>query len=382
MKTLHVNTERTWRGGEQQTLLLAAGLAARGHGAEVVCQPGSPLADRARSRGLPVREVRMRGEFDLLAVRRLAAILKDGSHDVVHMHTSHAHTLGVLASVLARRARRVVSRRVDFSIHRTRLRLNGFKYRHGVDRFVAISKAVKSALVADGVDASRIDVVPSGIDVGDLSRRRDAARSAGAAAALRSSLRLGDRAPVIGHVGHLTWHKGQTYLVEAMPRVLEKEPRALLLIAGEGEERAKIEARVAALGLHGAVRLAGFVADPVPCYGLFDLFVMPSVMEGLCTSILDAMTLDVPVVAAAAGGIPEIVRDGENGLLVPPRDPGALAEAILRALGDAPLRERFRERGLATVRQRFSADAMVDGTLAVYESVLAAAKRPAPAAAR
>jgi len=381
MKTLHVNTERTWRGGEQQTLLLARGLAARGHGVDVACQPGSPMAERARQAGLSVREVKMRGEFDLVAVRRLAALLRAGGHDVVHMHTSHAHTLGVLASLVARRARRIVSRRVDFSIHRTPLRLNGFKYRHGVHRYVAISRAVKDALVKDGVDGARIDVVSSGVDVDDLARRREAARSSGATRALRERLGLGDRSPVIGHVGHLTWHKGQKHLVAAMPRVLEAHPRAVAVIVGEGGERAALEADVARLGLGGAVRLAGFVEDPVPAYGLFDVFVMPSVMEGLCTSILDAMTLEAVVVAAGAGGIPEIVRDGDNGLLVPPGDPAALAEAILRALADAPLRERLRAAGVETVRRRFSADAMVDGTLAVYESVLAAVVA-APAVAR
>ncbi len=371
MKTLHVNTERTWRGGEQQTLLLAAGLEARGLRSEIACQAGSPLAARARARGIVVHEIRMRGEFDLLAVKRLASILRAGEHDVVHMHTSHGHTLGVLASILARRGRRIVSRRVDFSIHRTRLKLNRFKYAHFVDRYVAISEAVRSALVADGVDPARIDVVPSGVDVLDLDRRKSAAESAGAALALRERLSLRPGTAVVGHVGHLTWHKGQEHLVDAMKILAGNGRDAALVLVGEGEERAALESRIARLGLGDAARLVGFDAEPVPYFTLFDVFVMPSVMEGLCTSVLDALALGVPVVASRAGGIPEIVSDGVNGLLVPPRDPAALAAAVERVLCDAGLGRSLVRSGRDTVARRFSADAMVEGTLRVYDGVAA-----------
>ena len=162
--TLHINTERTWRGGERQTLLLATGLRDRGHVAEIVCPPGAPLGERARAEGLTTHEFSLRGELNLRAIARLRRLYRRRDADIVQMHTSHAHTLGVLARFGRRRPRTIVARRVDYSIHRsgtpgfTRL-----KYGHGVDRYIAISEAIGEVLVSDGIDRDRISVVHSGV---------------------------------------------------------------------------------------------------------------------------------------------------------------------------------------------------------------------------
>jgi len=360
MKTLHVDGERTWRGGEQQALYLATGLKARGHEAVVACQPASPMAERARAAGLDVVEVSMRGEADFRAVLALRRIIRRGKFDIVHMHTSHAHALGCSAAALARRGRTIVSRRVDFPVAGNLI--SGLKYRHGVDRFIAISEAVKAVLVAGGVAPAKVAVVHSGIDL---------ARFEGVTAgSLREEFAIPPDAVVLVNVAALVDHKGQRYLLAAMPRVLAAEPKARLFIVGEGELRGALEAQASELGITGAVTFTGFRPDVAQWLALCDVFVMSSHLEGLCTSVLDALALRRPVVATRAGGLPEIVRHEATGLLVPPREPEPLADAIVRLVRDRELGRGLGEGGRRLVENEFSAESMIEGTLRVYREVM------------
>lgn len=360
LNTLHIDTEHTWRGGEQQALYLTTGLSERGHAVTVACQPDSPMAKRAREAGLEVAEVRMRGEADFRAVWALRRLIRRGGFDIVHMHTSHAHALGCAAAALARRGKTIVSRRVDFGVARNLF--SGFKYRHGVDRFIAISQAIKQVLAGGGVDPNRIDVVHSGIHLGRFENVPPNH--------FREELGIPPDAPIIGNVAHMADHKGQRYLVAAMPRVLEAEPQARLVIVGDGELRGALEAQVSELDLGHAVTFTGFRTDVPQWLDLFDLFVMSSHLEGLCTSVLDALAMRTPVVVTDAGGLPEIVDHETHGLVVPAKEPRPLAEAIVRLLRDRELGQRLAEAGRRRVEAEFSDASMVEGTLRVYQEVM------------
>ena len=143
-------------------------------------------------------------------------------------------------------------------------------------------------------------------------------------------------------------------------------PDARFVILGEGELRDALTREIRELGLERHVLLPGFRPDVLSLLKTFDVFVMPSVTEGLGTSLLDAMACARPIVASRVGGIPEVVVDGETGLLVPPKDPDSLAEAIVRLLEDRALAARLADGGLARVRERFTVERMVDRTLEVY----------------
>lgn len=361
----HVNTERTWRGGEDQLLALALGLVKRGHRSLVVAQEGGELATRSRAAGLPTEEVRMRGEWDLAAVRRLARLFSRDRPDVVHMHTSHAHTLGVLASRFAGVGRRIVSRRVDFSIHRHPLSLSGLKYRFGVDRYVAVSHAVAEVLVRDGIPRERIRVVHDGVD--------PARFVGGDGGKARADLGVPAGAPLVGTLAHFGWHKSLETLIAAAGDVVAAVPDAWIAIVGDGRLRPMLEAERAKSPARERVLLPGFRSNVADFLAAFDLFVMPSVMEGLCTSIMDAFAVGLPVVACRAGGIPELVEDGVTGSLVEPRRPRELAAAIVRMLGDVALRRRVTAGGRAKLLAEFTHDSMVEATLAVYREFAAAA---------
>ncbi len=367
LRVLHLNTERTWRGGEQQLAWLLGGLARRGHRSLLVAQPASPLADRARAAGHEVRELRMRGEVDPLAVVRLAGLLRRERFDLVHVHTSHAHTLGALAAALgrARRPPVVLTRRVDFSIfRRSFFGLNRLKYLHGVDRTITVSRAVRDVLVADGLPPERLVVVHSGIDPTRIEAAADQR------AATRAELGVPDDHALVGNVAALVDHKGQRYLVDAIPKVLAAHPQTTFAIVGEGPLRAALEAQARARGVSERLRFTGFRDDVPALLAAFDLFVMPSHLEALGTSVLDAMAAALPVVATRAGGLPEAVADGETGLLCPPRDPAALATAITALLADPARARHMGEAGRRRVRAEFSKGAMVEGTLRVYRELL------------
>lgn len=368
LRVLHIDTEKGWRGGEQQALYLAEGLARRGVTNLCVGQPGMPYVERCRAKGLDVAEVRTRGEADPAGVLRLRRVFRSFRPDVIHMHTSHAHTLGVLAAKAAGIGKTVVSRRVDFTIYRNALRLSWFKYRFGVDRYVAISEGIRAQMVTDGIPPERIRVVHSGID---LARFDGVAPHDYAA-----ELGMPRGAPVILDVAAFGWHKAQEFLVRAAPAILAVHPEARIVLVGEGECLPKVRAEAEALGVASRIVFTGFRTDVPSLLAGCDVFVMCSVLEGLCTSLLDALALRRPCVGSAAGGIPEVIVDGQTGLTVPVRDPAALAAAVLRLLADRALAARLADEGRRHVERKFTIDAMVGGNLAVYRELLGS--RPEP----
>ena len=364
MKILHVNTEKTWRGGEQQTLNLLKGLKKRDIASHLICQPGCPMEERAKKAEITVFPLAMRGEVDLLASYRLRAHIKRFNYDIIHSHTSHAHTLAFLGS-LGTRTRLLVSRRVDFSIFRHSFcRLSGIKYRYMADYYIAISHKVKDVLARDGVPSHRIFVVHSGIDP---------ERFTGADMGhLVSEFNLKSNEPVVVNVAHLAGHKGQRYLVRAIPLVLAKIPATRFFIVGEGKLMNELQALAASLGLNNELIFTGFRQDVGAFYQVADLFVMSSVQEGLGTAVIDALALGKPVVATHSGGIPEIIRNGETGRLVTPADPAALAEGIIELLTNPERAKQMARRGQAKVKQDFSVEAMVDKNVDVYQQILSA----------
>jgi glycosyltransferase involved in cell wall biosynthesis len=257
---------------------------------------------------------------------------------------------------------------VDFSIYRNALRLSWFKYRFGVDRFIAISQGVRAQMVKDGIPADRISIVHSGID---LARFEGVAPSD-----LRTEFGFPAGAPVVLDVAAFGWHKAQEVLVRATPRILARVPGARVLLVGDGECLEKVRGEARALGLLGEagggakIVFAGFRTDVPSLLAGCDCFVMCSVLEGLCTSLLDALALRRPAVGSAVGGIPEVLVDGVTGLLVPPRDPAALADAVVRVLTDRPLGARLGDAGRRHVEAKFTMDAMVEGTLRVYRELV------------
>jgi glycosyltransferase involved in cell wall biosynthesis len=359
-------------------LYLLRGLLAAGVEQELLCQPDGVLAARAQEDGVAVWRRRMRGEVDLPAALAIAGRIRERRFDVVHMHTSHAHTLGVLGAMLAGRPRplTVVARRVDFSIHkRPVLDFSRQKYTWGVDRILCVSETIRRVLIADGLPQDLLGVVHSGIDLSRLDdvpdRRIDYRREFG----------VPKDGPLILNIGHCADHKGQRDLVSAAPAVLARHPGARIVIAGDGELLPDLLAQAEELGLGGRVLFPGFRTDVPALLRAADLFCFPSRLEGLGTSVLDALALRCPVVSTTAGGIPEMIDSGVHGLLVPPRDPGALAAAMLRVLDQPEQARAMAEAGRRRVEEEFTCQRTAERTAAEYRRLLALRGRTGEVAA-
>ncbi|MCY4075118.1 MAG: glycosyltransferase, partial [Acidobacteria bacterium] len=306
------------------------------------------------------------GELAPRAAWRMWRLLGRLRPAVVHAHDAHGLAVAAAACALtgAERPLLVASRRVDFHVRRNPL--SRWKYGR-VDRFLCASDAIRRMLIEDGVAAEKTVVVHEGVDVDriaglpSLDPHRELGLPAGA--------------PVVGNIAALVPHKGQPDLLDAAARVVAQVPEARFVIVGAGELEGALVKQIARLGLERHVVLTGFRTDALSLLKGFDVFVMSSVTEGLGTSVLDAMACGRAVVATRAGGIPESVVDGETGLLVPVRDPAALASAVVRLLRDASLRGALGRAGRTRARARFSAARMVAETAAAYEALAGGGSR-------
>ena len=360
MFSLHIDTARTWRGGQNQVLLTVLGLRALGHRAMLVAHPNGELLQRARE-GLDLVPLAPRMEMDLNAAWRLSRVIRQLKPDVLHAHDPHGVAMAALALSMSTELAKpplVASRRVDFHLRGTAL--SRWKYRQ-VDCFVCASEAIRRMLLADGVPDLRAVVIHEGVDLAHID--------AAPVARLHEELFLPHHAPVVGNVAALVPHKGQRHLIDAAVRVLPQVPDARFVIAGEGELRPALEHQIREHHLEKHVLLAGFRPDVLSLHKAFDIFVMSSVTEGLGTSLIDAMACGKPIVATSAGGIPEVVVHDDTGIIVPPRDAGAMAKAITRLLKDDALRRRMGVAGRTRARGHFSAERMVQETLRVYQRV-------------
>lgn len=360
MKILHIEGGRNLYGGALQVLYLLEGLQARGIESHLACRADSELAQAAA----PFAEVHgmdMAGDLDVRLIPKLYRLIRALQPDLVHIHSRiGADIMGGIAARLAGLPI-VHSRRQDNPESRLAVAV---KYRL-FDRVVAISEGIGKVLLSEGLPPGKLRCVRSAVDARPFQQPRDEAW-------LRAEFNLPEGCLVMGIVAQLIPRKGHRFLLQAMPELRRQFPQLHLLIFGKGAAEADIRAEIQALDLQSCVQLAGFRDDLPRILPCLDLLVHPALMEGLGVSLLQAASAGVPIVAARAGGIPEAVREGLNGFLVPPGDVEALGQAVARILGDADLARRLGDAGRELVAREFSVGSMVEGNLRIYRELLAA----------
>ena len=354
MRILHVDTATEWRGGQNQIVITAEGQASRGHDVKIFANQKGALAARARQAHLAVHEASIgRGDLSWRTWRSVHAAVRACAPDVIHVHESH----GLLASILAARAasprpRLIASRRVDFSLKA----MSRLKYRR-MDKVLAVSRAVRDVLIQGGLAKDQVILVHEGV--------KDRPPAPGGIEILRA-MGIPEGAPVVGNVAQLVDHKDHATLLQAAALVVKTRPECRFVICGDGPLKSDLVALSRSLGLDAQVTFAGFRADLDALIPSFDVFCLSSHLEGLGTSVLDAMCFSRPVVATSAGGIPDAVVDRETGRLVTPRDAQALAVALLETLESPSTIERYGQAGRARFLRELTSDAMVHATLAAY----------------
>ncbi|MEP6691159.1 MAG: glycosyltransferase [Gemmatimonadaceae bacterium] len=357
LTVLHVDTERGWRGGEQHILWLAEALRRLGHTSLIAARPDEPLARRARERGFSILPVRPRTELAPIAARHIHRAIDRDAIDVVHAHTAHAVALGGLA-VRRTAARLVVTRHIDFT-----LQTNPFsRWKYGrASAIIAVSEGVARSLSASGIGASRVTVIPGGVDLHHV-------QSPASDETLRI-LGVPLDAPLVVLVAALVPQKDPVTFVRAMALARQRVPGAHALIVGEGPLRRDVEAVASSLGASDAIHFAGYRDDADTLLARATVVALSSRNEGLPVVLMNALALGKPIAATAAGGIPEMITRGQCGIVVPVGDAAALGDAIARLLEDSALRARFGAAARAHAAE-YSIDRVAELTVAVYRRTI------------
>ena len=358
MSLIQVDAGQEWRGGQRQSLLLAREIHKKGYPLSFVVQPDSPLHKKASEEHIPVIPIKLRGEMDLKSALRLAWAMKRKKCALVHFHDAHSLAVGSYAAAWAKVPLRFVSRRVDFPLNKNPLSKR--KYRKDVDSIIAVSEGVKKVLIEGGIPSKSIEVVPDGVDFSPFEVKKKSEY-------LRHELSFAPDDYLVGIVAHLADHKGHKYLIEATKILKEKAPKIKVIIVGEGPLMMDLTQQAKDIHVEDMVFFLGFREDVPQILASLDLFVLSSYLEGMGSSIMDAMAHRLPVVASRVGGIPEVVKQGKTGLLVPARKPPALAEAILTFYADRSLAEDYGQKGYEVVRKKFSAESMASKIIGIYE---------------
>jgi glycosyltransferase involved in cell wall biosynthesis len=366
LRVLHVDTGRTWRGGQRQALLLATALAERGHASLCAFQARTPLAREAGAAGLELVPFACRGEWDLRAALHLRGIVRQRRPHLLHAHDGHAVTMALVAA--AGLAPVVASRRTAFRTRRHPV--NRLKLR-SVRRWIAISRAARRGLLRAGVDPARVDIVPSGVPLEIPARSTARAPAPG----LRAALGLPADSFVILTAGRLEALKGQRTVVEACALGGDLG-NTRWVVAGEGPDQAFLERLARSLGVAERVIFAGPLPDLPGRMPDSQVFVLASFQEGLGSALLDSLAAGVPAIVAEGSGAAEVVTDGVEGFLTPVGDARSVAEAVRVLYLDPSRRKEMgsqaRLRALA-----FSLGATVERTLASYRAALNAPAPPA-----
>jgi glycosyltransferase involved in cell wall biosynthesis len=329
---------------------------------QVLCLRGSgPLAWELEEIGVPVVDIGGRpGTADYLAFWKVAREVRARRIDVVHTHNSLALFDGFAAARLAGVRTLVHTDHARDFPDKLRYMVVEHLVSHFIYRMVAVSEHTRDNLMRyEKISPGRIVTIPNGIDDRRFGNGRPREE-------MRRELGISSGAPVIGLGARLTEQKGVVHLLHAMVPLRERVPGVTLLVAGTGDQEETLQRAARELGVQENVRFLGARLDMPELLGMFDVYAMPSVWEGLPMALLEALAAGCPVVASDVGGIPTVIRHRVNGSLVPPRDPTALAEELAWLLSDEDARAQYRDEGRRTFLAGFSAEAMTRRYEALY----------------
>ncbi len=364
MRITFVNSMRSVGGGETWLLEAMRGLTERGHEVAMVLRQGGAFADRAEREGHSVLRLPMSSDFDPASVFRLASFLRRFRPDVVNVSVQRAVRVGCAAVRLAGVGEVVERRGLNFPARPSRL--NHWVYGRCVSFVLANCGEIADQMVDSGlVPEDRVAIVPNGIDPSRVPP--------GGGPAIRAELGLGQEAPLVSIVARLVRDKGHALAFEAFSRLTERLPGAKLAVVGSGRLGPELSELASSVAPAGSVIFMGLRDDVPAILDASDVLLVSSLREGMPHSILEAMVAGTPVVATEVAGIPEMIRDGREGLLIPAGSTEAIERALHRVLSDRDLARRLSEAAAQRVRAEFGLDVMIDRTERIFKAVAARA---------
>jgi glycosyltransferase involved in cell wall biosynthesis len=365
MRVLQLLSSGGIYGAEKMVVSLAKGLDQMG------CQcvlgvfdnmhvESSEVVSYMQQQNLPVVVIPCKGKIDGTTASAIHGCIDDYDINLIHSHGYKTDAYGYLA---ARNAGvPIVATSHLWTRRTTSLRLYAYIDQLILRRFnhvVAVSDEIATEIRAAGVSPDKVSVIDNGVDLEAFQNPSLKARAEFGESGMR----------IVGGVGRLVDQKGFDYLLRAVPRILERFPNTKFLIVGEGTERAKLEALASELNISRQVQFLGVRSDMPSIYASFDVFILPSVNEGMPIALIEAMASAKPVVATRVAAVPKIVVHGQTGLLIEPRNPEALSKAICMLLENSALCERLSKAALARIQQQFSSEVMAQRYLRLYHEL-------------
>lgn len=369
MRVVHLIKVTGIAGAENHLLTLLAGLRAKTIDARLLLlvEPDNLVeayVQALQAREIPVQREIIRHHLDLSLYWRLRRLLRQHRPHIVHTHLWHADLFGIPAARLAGVKTVISSRHNDDSFRRKMLiRWTNRALWGMTSAGIAISDAIRQFSIAvEGVNPAKIHTIRYGLPHTSGMVDQRAARQT-----LRETIGAQDDAPLVGLVCRLTEQKGVQYALEAFAQIAAEFPAARLVIAGDGPLREKLQHTSKTLNIDQRVHFLGWRDDAAQVLAALDVFLMPSLWEGFGLVMLEAMAQQLPIIGSRVSAVPEVVQDGETGLLVPARDSAALANALRTLLQDKPLRRHMGLLGEDRLETHFSAARLVDETAALYQ---------------
>tara|TARA_B100001971_G_scaffold129103_1_gene119115 strand:+ start:172215 stop:173303 length:1089 start_codon:yes stop_codon:yes gene_type:complete len=359
MRVLHLNSEKTWRGGEQQMAYLALELHQKGV-KNFVAFPSQneKLTSFCHKNEFPIKFLSF-GGLQLLATLQLVFWLKKNKIDIIHTHTAKAHTVAVWANIFGARTKVIASKRTDFKVK------SPYKFHHKcIKAIVCVSKKIEE-ITRDGLHPKKRDLVltiHSGVDIERFNKDQ---------ISLKDQYDIPEEKVLIGNCSAIADHKDYPTFVETAQILNEKDPSKFhFIIIGDGPDTEKIKKYVELKMLKNKFTFTGFITDIDEKLKSLDYFLMTSKEEGLGTSLLDAMLCEIPIVSTNAGGIPEIVIHERTGLLAGIKQPKALANSILRLIEDSELKLELVSNAKKQVIEEYSKSITAHKTYELYQRVI------------
>ncbi len=360
LNILHLSSEKSWRGGEQQIAYLVEYLHKKGIHNVIACCINSAFEKYCQQRDWAYISLNFKGSFDISTILGIKEICKQEKIDLVHIHSAKSHGLAVLSHLLGNSTPLILSRRVDFPI-RSNL-LTQWKYNHtAIKKIICVSQAIEKMVRSNIQHPDKCLTIHSGID---------AIRFKESKSYLRKTYQIPDNYPLIGNTSALAGHKDYPTFIRTAELFRQQGIKARFFIIGAGPDKEAIQQMISEKNLNKYVIMAGFMDNINEILPELDIFLMTSKTEGLGTSILDAFACKVAVVATRAGGIPEMVIHNKTGLLAEVKDANQLAEHLKRLIQDPQLKKFLEENAYQLLLQNFTKEKMASRTLEVYHEVL------------
>lgn len=370
IRIIYVDDVFDFGGGEKHLLSLIDSLDSSRYEISVACREGSLLSENVNSRGLKVVCIKFRNKFDALGLFLFYRTLVKNRYDIVHLQDNRSHWIGAIAAKMARVPILIATVHMvnilrredpsDFTVFL--LKIADRIWSSMVDSIITVSESNRVALIEEKISDKKIKVIYNGVE----PITPDPVK----VETLKKECGIGGDDIVIGTVSRLSPQKGLEYLVAAAYELINNGKNVCFVIVGDGPDSKKLALQVEKLNINNRIKFLGFKHNPMDYMAFFDIFVLPSIYEGLPIAIIEAISLSIPVIASNVAGVPELVYNAKNGFLVTPKDVEGLVVAIEKLVSEKDVRHAMGQEGRRIYQEKFSLDQMVRKTEDLYKVFL------------